>query len=168
MPLLQATLAQGLASMAPTVVEADAINTLATAWETYFSAASVQGVPCLTLSAPMAAFRAALVGMSAANAGPNKIQAAVDAFWGVVAGSAATIWLPVPNVVVPPAIKPPTISGIAAALSSVASASTAANASLEQASNDIAAVLHTNGGLGGTVTIQPPGAVPPVPSIPIL
>lgn len=173
MPLVSSTLASGLQALTPTSVEATAIAAFSDAWASYFQAASVQGTPPVGgmlnagLAAAQEAMKSAMVGMSAPNAGSTKIQAGIQAFWDVVAAQAAVIWLPAPNVVTPPAVAPPTLSSIASALESVFSSNTSGNLSLAQAAQNIADVLHTNGGMGGTVTITTP-APATIPGIPIL
>jgi hypothetical protein len=167
MALVQSTLANGLAGLTPVSVEATAASNFANAWATYFAGASVTGVPVGNISSAKSAFQSALSGFSVANAGPAKIQAAVIAFWGVIAPSGATLWIISPNTVtlVTP---PPTMSGIAAALTSVFSANAAdPTKTLAQATSAIAAVLHANGGLGAIATVQPPPVSSPIPT-PIL
>jgi hypothetical protein len=169
MALSQSSLASGLTSLVPTVVEATAAAALANAWNTYFSVASVTGIPIAPaiLASATSAFQSALTGMSVPGAGAAKIQAAVTAFWGSIVGAAAAAWIIAPSVVT--LVTPPTTtSGIAAALAPVFAASSAdPTKTIVQAASDIAAVLHTNGGVGGIATVQPPPIAPPVPT-PIL
>lgn len=157
--------------MVPTASEASAIAAFADAWTAYFAGASVQGIAAVPapLEAAKSAMQGAMVGMSQDSQGPQKIQDGVTAFWNTVAGSAPTIWLPVPNTVVPGAlVPPPGLSGIASALQAVFSSNMAANHPLATAMSNVATSLHSNGGLGGTVTVQPPPTAPPVPGVPIL
>jgi len=154
-------------SMAPTPAEATAIANLSDAWATYFAGASVMGAPVGSLAAAKSAMQGALVGMSVANAGPAKIQAGITAFWGVIVASGPTLWVIPPNTITLVA-PPPTLGAIAAALTGVFASNAAdPTKTLAQATNAIATVLHTNGGLGGIATVQPPPVAPPVPT-PIL
>ncbi len=167
MALVQATLASGLVNLAPTDVEATAAQNFADAWETYFMGASVAGVPVGALSGAKSAMVGALTGMSAPAAAAASFQAGVIAFWGVIAASAASLWVMPPNTV-PSATPPPTLSAISAALTAVfASNSADPTKTIAQAAASIAAVLHTNGGLGGIAVVQPPLPAGPVPT-PIL
>jgi len=167
MALVSSVLASGLLAMVPTPVEATAITNFTNAWATYFAGASVTGVPVGSLAAAKSAMQGALVGMSLANAGAAKIQAGITAFWGVIVTSGPTLWVLTPSVitVVTP---PPTLGGIAAALTAVFASNAAdPTKTLAQATNAIAIVLHNNGGLGGIATVQPPPVAPSVPT-PIL
>lgn len=167
MALVSNTLASGLANMAPTNAEATAIANFADAWTTYFQGASVAGVPAAggTLAGAKSAMIGAMTGLSVT--GAAAMQAGITAFWGVIASSFAAIWLIPPSVVVA-AIPPTTLSGIAAALAPVFAANAAdPTKTIAQATSAIATVLHTNGGLGGIATVQPPPVAPTVPT-PIL
>src|SRR6478752_6427094 len=148
MALVSSVLASGLLAMVPTPVEATAITNFTNAWATYFAGVSVTGVPVGSLAAA-------------------KTQAGITAFWGVIVTSGPTLWVLTPSVitVVTP---PPTLGGIAAALTAVFASNAAdPTKTLAQATNAIAIVLHNNGGLGGIATVQPPPVAPSVPT-PIL
>lgn len=169
MALVSSVLASGLLSMTPTVSEATAIANFANAWTSYFQGASVAGTPATagTLNGAKSALQSALVGMSATGAGPAKIQAGIIAFWNTVVASATSIWIIPPNTITL-VTAPPTLGGLAAALTSVFASNAAdPTKTLAQATNAIASVLHSNGGLGGIATVQPPPVAPPVPT-PIL
>lgn len=167
MALVSSTLASGLAALVPTPVEATAITNFCNAWATYFAGASITGIPVGSLAAAKSAMQGALSGLSAPNAGAAAIQSGVTAFWGVIVSSGAGLWVLAPSVITLIA-PPPTLGGIAAALSSVFASNAAdPTKTLAQATNAIATVLHTNGGLGGIATVQPPPVAPPVPT-PIL
>lgn len=155
--------------MAPTSSEPTAVQNFADAWESYFGGASVAGIPATggSLSGAKSAMIGAMAGLSAPGGGAAAIQSGITAFWGVVAGAAATIWTVPPNTTVS-ATPPPTLGSIAAGLAPVfASNSADPTKTIAQATAAIAAVLHTSGGLGGICILQPPGPVPPVPT-PIL
>ncbi|KKM82804.1 hypothetical protein LCGC14_1315790, partial [marine sediment metagenome] len=85
------------------------------------------------------------------------IQAGILAFWGVVAGAAASIWLTVP----PPlaATPPPGLVGIAVALVPVFLSNVTGELSLADAATAVAAVLHP-ANLGGIAVILGPPAGP--------
>jgi hypothetical protein len=167
MALVQNTLANGLANMAPTSSEATAIQNFADAWDTYFQGASVAGVPCAggTTSAAKSAMIGAMTGLSVT--GAAAMQAGVTAYWGAITPSAATVWVVPPNTV-PSATPPPGLGGLSALLLAVFASNAAdPTKTISQAASAIAAVLHTNGGLGGIAVVQPPPVAPPVPT-PIL
>ena len=105
--------------------------------------------------------KGALVGMSATGAGPTSIQAGVTAFWGVVAVSAATIWLTVP----PPlsAIIPPGLGAIAAGLTATFLNNVTGELSLADAATAVAAVLHPTQLGGIAVIVVPPAGPGPQP-----
>ena len=169
MPLSQATLASELASLVPTANEAVAVANLTTAWTNYFSGASVSGVPIASgpLNAAKSSFQGALAGMSGAGAAAVSIQNAVTAFWAALVSTFAANWTIPPNTVIA-LVPPPTLGGIAAALTAMWSANSQnPNMTLQQAANSMASVLHTNGGLGGIATVQPPPPAPPAP-VPVL
>lgn len=165
MALVQATLASGLANMAPVNTEPEAITNFCNAWESYFTGASVAGVPIGNFSAAKTAMQGAMTGLSVT--GAAAMQSGITAFWGVIASAASTLWVMPPNTV-PSATPPTTLGGIAAALAPVFAANAAdPNKTISQATSDIAAVLHANGGVGGIAVVQPPLPAPPVPT-PIL
>lgn len=170
MTLVASTLASGLGNMVPVETEAQAISNFASAWDSYFSAASVNGVPIqrAAYQPAMAALRSALVGMSAPNAGPAAIQSAITAFWSTLAPLGPSLWVLAPAVVTPPLTPPPGLGGIAGALQSVFTANAQnENATLSSCVQAVASVLHSAGGLGGIAIVQPPPTAPPVPT-PIL
>lgn len=170
MPLLAATLANGLANMTPVPVEPAAIVNFASAWDSYFSGASVNGVPInrAAYQGALSAMKGALVGMSGPNACASKFQSAVAAFWSALGPLGPSLWVLAPAVITPPLSAPPGIGGIGAALQSVFK-SNAANPKATAAScaQAIASVLHSAGGLGGIAIVQPPPTAPPIPT-PIL
>lgn len=167
MALSSSKLADGmLDKMTPTIVEAEAAQNFADAWEAYFLDASVSGVPVSgSLASAKAAMVGALAGMSAAGVGAAKLAAGIQAFWGVVATSAATLWLVTPNTI-PVATPPATLASIPAALAPVFAANVAAAHPASVCMANIAAVLHGLGGLGGIASLLPPSG-PAVPT-PIL
>jgi hypothetical protein len=158
MALVQATLAAGLANMSPVDNEPEAIDNLVAAWGDYFAGAAVLGIPTTpgSLEGALSAMRSALTGLSSGE-GSTIIQGAIVAFWGIIATSAATIWATVP----PPtaATPPPGLGGIGAALAGAFSANVAAEASLVQAANTVAAALHPTQ-LGGIAALPTPPAGP--------
>lgn len=158
MALSEGTLASGLQTMVPTMDEGEAITRLVNAWASYFEGAEVLGVPADSLDGASSAMEGALGALNVD--GAVGMQAGVVAFWGVVTSAAATIWVFPPNLA-GPAVPPPGAAGIAAALLPVFSANVASNASLEEATENIAAVLHSLGGQGGTVTVTPPPPASP-------
>lgn len=161
MTMLPATLASEMESMEPTDQETDAIDRFAAAWETYFYDAMVGAIPVNpgTLAAATTAMKGAMTGMSGQDAGDDAIQAGIIAFWGVVAGSAATIWTTVPPCT--GATPPPNLATIAATLVGVFTGNTSGELDLAAACNAIAAAIHPLN-LGGICAIPPPGAATPI------
>lgn len=159
MALSQATLANELQALEPSGAEATAIDNLVGAWENYFEDATVLGIPVTTgsLATAVLSMRGALIGMSADGAAAAAIQAGVTAFWGVIALSAATIWLTVP----PPlsASPPPGLGTIAGVLDPVFISNAAGSLSLADSAIALAAVLHPTQ-LGGIALIPPPPVGP--------
>lgn len=169
MPLVASSLASGIEALEPTESEADAIQRFVEAWDSYFSGASVSGVPVNagTYATGLSAMASALVGWSAQNAAASAIQAAVNDFWSTIAPLGAAMWtLPPPAVVTPPLVPPTGISGIGAALEALFLTLAADEATLGEAASQMADVIHAAGGIGGIapVTIPPAGPV----STPIL
>lgn len=157
MPLDQNKLAKEMEKMDPTTIEIKAARRFATAFTSYFYDAVATGsVTPGSLNAAKAAMLGALAGMSAPGAGAAAFQAGISAFWGVVAGAAATIW---PGTV--GATPPPTLSAISAAVMGVAPVNTAGKLSKSQAMKAVAAVIHVNN-LGGLATLPPPASPVPI------
>lgn len=154
--MLPTKLASEMENMKPTEVEAEAARALAEAFAAYFYDATATGpaVPG-SLEGAKAAMLGALTGMSQPGAGPASIQAGIAAFWGVVAGSAASIWSGTLS-----ATPPPTLGAIAAAVTAVAQANTSGKLEKPQAMKTIAAAIHSNN-LGGMAVLPSPS--PPVP-----
>lgn len=165
MPLLSTTLATELETLEPSASEAVAISRLVDAWEVYWGDATVNGIAATpgSFGAGLSAMSAALVGMSAPGAGAAAIAAGVSAFWTAVAPLATAIWITAPIVLVPP-ITPPTLLGsLSAALTATFASNTVGELTLAQAAQQIAAVMHANGGIGAFV----PGSVLPAPPAPL-
>jgi len=163
--LSQTKLADQLVHLVPVGSEAEAIAHLATAWETYFSDATVALAPTTpgALAGAMSAFKGALVGLNLPNAGATKIQAAIQAFWSALELSASAVWI-VPGGVVAPGAPPTTTSQVATRLAAQFLENVTKASDLPSAAQAVAAVLHGNGGLGGTVSVAiAPGAPSPVP-----
>jgi hypothetical protein len=135
--------------------EGEAIESLALAFKNYFLDAASNGIPVSPVAADLGevAMRGALTGLS--TTGAAAIQAGIVAFWGAL----------VPAVVFPPAlaiIPPPTLAGIAAALTPVFLANTVGKLGKEPSMDAISVVLHANN-LGGTAAfLGPPPLVSPI------
>lgn len=165
MTLSAATLSAGLQVLEPTPNEGVAITRLTDAWEGYFNGATVSGVSLAggSIAPGLAAFSAALIGMSAPGAGAAALAAAVTAFWTAQAGLATTMWITAPIVLVPPIVPPVGLGGLLAALTAVFASNASGSLSLVASSDAVANVLHSSGGIGAAV----PGSVPPTPPTPI-
>lgn len=152
MPLLPATLASGLESLEPTDKEIDFINGFTDAWKTYMEGSMAGPVPAIpgSFAGAISTMKGAMSGVSADGAGANIIQAAITAFWGVVASSAASIWPPATA-----ATPPPGLGGIGAALTGVFAANTSGQLDLSAAVQAIAGAIHPTQ-LGGMAIFPPP------------
>lgn len=160
MTLLSTTLTSGLESMEPTDDETTAIDNFASAWEDYFSDASVAGVVTTpgTLTAAVTALKGGMTGVSNGDAA-TLIQSAITTFWAVVGGSAATIWVTAPPVL--SVTPPPGLTGIAAALTAVFAANTSGELDLAACADAVAAALHTTQ-TGGIAAQGPPPTSGPI------
>ncbi len=180
MALVSATLASEIEALPLVDVEIEAINNFVAAWKNYFMNASVLGIPVFVMPVPpppeppeepplppcildpaLTAMKGAMVG-SFSTAGSVALKAGITAFWGVVAGSAATIWITVPPVL--SATPPPLLGTIDVALDAVFLANTQGKLEKGPAALAIANVLHPLQ-LGGIAAITPP---PPAITAPIL
>lgn len=150
MPLVSASLGAGLANMSNTDSEATVIDNFVNAWDTYFSTAQAL-TPAIpgSYAGALSAMRAALSGITTADNAATAIQTGITAFWGVVAGSAATIWPPALS-----ATPPPGLSGISSALQGVFSANTSGDLPIAAAAMAVAGAIH--GTQSGAIAIYPP------------
>jgi hypothetical protein len=165
MALVQSTLASGLEAMEPTDSEATAIQRFADAFDDYFAGASVLGIPAGAARAPAkAAMIAAMTGLSSPNGAAGAIAAGISAYWTTVAPLALTVWPGTVGPIIPPAVPPPGLGGIAGALSAVFSANTSGGLSLSASAAAVAGAIHPTQ-LGGMVNLgpPPPGGTPGVP-----
>ncbi len=165
MALASATLSAQLAALPLTMSQPTANNGLANAWETYFSSALAGPIPIVpgTLSGAKAAFLGALSSLDPDTGNAAAVlTAAITAFWGVVAGSAATIFLAVPPAT--SATPPPGLAGLSAALSAVFTANASGGLAASPACDAIAAAIHGTQS-GGIVVFPPPlsGGIGPQP-----
>lgn len=167
MPLVAATLASGLEALTPTTVEADAIQAIVDAWESYFDGSQLGPASAVpgSYSAALAALTAGLIGMSAPNATATAFQTGLTAFWATLAPLAAVVWPQTPPpVTTPPATPPPTLGGVAALLQAQWAADAAAGVDLPTSAQNMATILHANAGIGGICVIfTPPAASVPTP-----
>jgi len=166
MPLDPGILGTGLGALEPVDTEAEGIDNFMTAWEDYFSLASVSGVPtgAGSLNGALSTMRGAMTGVGNQDAAANIIQAAITAFWGVVAGAAPSIWVP-PNPVVSATV-PPGLGNIGTTIQGIFDSNTAGKLELAVCAVNVANALHPLQ-LGGIAITQPPPPSGPVP-VPIL
>jgi len=159
MPLIQATLAAGLANMTPTDQESVAVEKLASAYVDFMSTAQAGPVPIVPLSLqslPKAAFIAAATGLSNSGQGAQKIADAVNAFWAAMVPLASTLF-PTATVLTPP----PSISTLSALLPPIFLANTQGNLDLTAAANTIAAAIYgVSQGGQAIIALPPPTAFP--------
>lgn len=154
MAMSEATLASELEALVPEATEAAAAARLTEAYGNYAADAEGNAVPIESTGIDLgkAAMEPALAGMSAPGAGATVIANAVIAFWVAAAVPAS---FPTATIVVPPPN-----AGLAVALEAVFASNTAAQASLEDAAANIAAVMHAQAIIGGTVTLPGPSVGP--------
>lgn len=142
------TLAIELQNLVPTDSEEAAANALANAYAVFASDAEAL-TPILSTGIDLGkvAMIPALTGMSIFNQGATAIQTGVLAFWSAVAAGLTTSFAGAL------AITPPTGNAtLANSLQPVFDANVASNASLVDATNAIAIVMHAAAIVGGTVT----------------
>lgn len=153
-------LANGLVEIGFKNTEPEAIEGWIRAWVAYFSTASagVVVVASALRGPPATAMRGALTGMSTPGAGARAIQNAIVHFWSTLSGAPSSFF-PGAIAVTPP----PTLSGIASAISAIMSGNTRGNVPAPTAYSALAAAIH-GCNQGGTATF--PGAPPIV--IPIV
>ena len=153
MPLNPQTLADALAKIGLKGNEPEAAAAWADAWFEYLSGAQalVAGAPVPVAKPALLSFKpimiTALLGMSVPGAGPQKIQDGITAVWTAMVAGTATVF-PGP---IPPLFPPAGISGIAAAILSVAGANTSGRVTQDAALRNIANAIHPLQ-LGGLVT----------------
>ena len=154
MTLSQATLKSEMVAMDLYGNEAQAVVAWAAAWSAYFADAETNSIPIEPAALPTAeaAMAAALLGMSASDAGAGKIQAGIQAWWGAMVAAPSAFW-PGCTAIAPP----PGLSGIATALQSAFDSNTSGGVTEDAAYDAITGVLHPVN-LGGQATF--PGAPP--------
>jgi hypothetical protein len=156
MPMLPKDLADGLVAIGFKNTEPEALEGWMLAWLQYFGMASA-GIPIVApaLAGPPAqTMRAALVGMSAPDAGPLAIQKAIIAFWAALS-AAPVAFFPLATAITPP----PTLSKISADITEVALANTSGNVPAPAACLAFATAIHSCN-QGGTATFPGPVVTP--------
>lgn len=156
------TLATELQVMAPVASEAEGISNFANAWANYFMEATVLGTKILSvtlLESAKSAMKSAMTGVS--SSGFASITAGITAFWGVVATSAAVIWVMAPPLA--SATPPPGLASLTTSMQAKGDENITNEASLVEAMDNLAQGIHPLN-LGGIAVNT---AVPPV-GIPIL
>lgn len=156
MAFVAATLASGLKNLSPVGTEAQAIQTLASAWHDYFKVSSVAGVPALesALLAAKSAMVGALSGMSQSNQAAAKLAAGITAYWGIVIPAAASVWVTAPAII--SATPPPGLGGLTATISGIFTANASGKLSLNDSATALANALHPVAGLTGIAILGPP------------
>ena len=159
MPLLPPTLGDEIAKMEPTDDEAAAIAAFADAFEKYMegSGAPAPAIPG-SFAGAKSSMKGAMTGLSADGGGAAAISAGIAAFWGVVAGAAASIWPPALS-----ATPPPGIGGVAGALTPVFAANTAGSLDLAASAQAIALAIHPTQLGGIAIHLPPPAGLGPQP-----
>jgi hypothetical protein len=157
MPMLPNILASGLNAMEPTDNEPSAVQGWTQALKDYFSTMAAGAAIILPTAVELAAqsIPGALSGMSISGAAPAKIQAAVVAFWGMLATQLPNTVFPGFNSVTPP----PPLATIGTGIMGAGTASVAAGLSKPDANQALALVIHT-ACIGGQ-------AIPPPPATPV-
>ncbi|MCP4604480.1 MAG: hypothetical protein GY847_28820 [Proteobacteria bacterium] len=140
MALSESTLSTELQNMVPAATEAIGIDNFADAFETYFSAATVDGAAVETnsLDSATVALKAAMVGIG--SAGMEKIEDGITAFWVEVETEAPNIWTLDPVAV--SATQPPDLSDLTADLETVGAANVTGELGLVDAAAAIAGAIH--------------------------
>lgn len=150
------TLATELLNLDPVAVESDAITALTDAYGV-FAAEAVAGAQTLTAAGVdlgKAAMSAALVGMSAPNAGAAILVTAAQAFWAAVAGGLATSFAGAT------VITPPPHASLLALLNATFPSNTSGALSKADATQNVANNFYAEAIVGGTVTYPGPVVSP--------
>ena len=150
----------------PIATEAGAIDFMAQSFLDFFLDATVAGSPAVlaALAPADAAFRLAAVGLSVANQGAARMQAAMTAFWTAALLAAPTVWITVPPIVPASGLLPPGLAGMAGSLGPVFANNVATKADLPTASAALgAAIFAAQSGATVTLAPPPPGGTPLVP-----
>jgi hypothetical protein len=169
MVLVPAPLATGLTDMVATDDTSAAIDVFASAFVDYFGGASVLGIPAnagVIGGAPKTAMIAAMSGLNSIDGAAQAIQDGVTAFWNAVLPLALTVWPGTVGPIIPPAIAPPGLAGIASAVQAAFDANTAGGLSLSACASAVASAIHGTQA-GGLVNLGPPPP-PGTPNVPIL
>ena len=148
-------LATLLATMPPSTKDEEVANNFANVWTTYFSKADIGGIAAnpSALNISKAAMIKKLIGISID--GPKVIQEGITAFWASIVATAPTVWITAPNVLAP--VTPSLNLALIETLLKVEIAKNILGAPIFQ---EIANVLHNNGGVGATATLTPPTGTP--------
>lgn len=154
--MLAATLANELTGVTPTMIEAQAINNLTTAYANYCKAAMSNGIPVnpAAITTSQAAMATAMVGISAPNASTTILVNGLRTFWVTIASLLAGSFAGAI------AITPPPFASVEAALMSLFPTITAGGDTLEVASQKVAAVIHADTIIGGICTFPGPIVAP--------
>lgn len=156
MAMSAGTLASQLLGLTPAATEASAVATLVAAYGEFASDAEA-GAAAITAAGVglgKAAMQAALVGVDAPGAGSTVLTAAVQAFWAAVAGGPAT------SFAFAIAVTPPPHAGLQAALDATFAMNVATRASLADAAQAVATVLHNQAIIGGLASFPGPASSP--------
>jgi hypothetical protein len=156
MAMSASELADQLLGLAPVPTEAQAVVTLADAYGEFAAGASA-GAATITpagVALGKAAMQVALAGISSPGAGAAVLTAAIQAFWVAVASGLAT------SFAAATAIVPPPHAGLQVALEATFAANTASGASLADATQAVATVIHNQAIIGGAVTFPGPSVSP--------
>lgn len=146
MALASATLSTEIQSVGFPASSAAAIIVWADAYDTYVQESTVNGVAMVAPAAAVAAMKSAM-GALAATDFAAALQAGCIAYWTAVIAVPA-VWPPS----ILPSVAPPGLGGIAALIQAAGEANIAAENSLEDSSDAIAAAWHPTT-LGGTTTL---------------
>jgi hypothetical protein len=146
--MLAATLANELLNLDPTIVEAEAVVTLANAYATFATTATAGVVPITPAGVTLGktAMAPLLIGMSEDGLGSAKITQGVQGFWAAVALGGTTSFAGAV------AILAPAHAGLQAALDAAFSANTASVATKEAAVTLLATAFYSQAIIGGVVT----------------
>lgn len=155
MAMVEATLATELQNLTPTSTESSAITALVDAYATYAAdAEAATPIKSTGIDLGKTAMASALSGMSASGAGLTIIPNAILAFWNGVAAGLATSFDGATAISAPPHATLETL------FAATAAANTSGSKTLIEATEAIAADMHANAIVGGTVTTPGPTVTP--------
>jgi hypothetical protein len=156
MPLVSAKLASELGKIELFGSDPEAAAAWANAWFAYLTDVTGAGIPAAkpALLGLKSLMITTMLGMSAPDVGPQKIQDGIVAVWTAMVPMTSTIF----SGTIPPLTPPPGMNQVAAAIRAITPTNTAPGITKEVAYRNLANAIHPLMVAGGLVTL--PGTPP--------